>query len=126
LAHVALSIRVILFHPECGSVEISAGPTTKSSEHRSGDLAQPIALKELVSFVSAVASYDGCADIWLGFFGLVSRFWPDLPYPLYLISNHVAYSDERVTSLRVGDDLSWSEILTRGLERVPVSVDTGL
>ncbi len=46
------------------------------------------------------------------------RFWPDLPYPLYLISNHLAFPDHRVTTLRVGDDLSWSETLARGLERV--------
>ncbi|MGA8324201.1 MAG: hypothetical protein WBE48_14970 [Xanthobacteraceae bacterium] len=101
-------------------MEMSAEPTTKTGEYRSSDLVKPIAVKELVSEVSVVvASYDGCADIWPGFFGLVSRFWPDLPYPLYLISNHLAFSDERVTSLCVGDDVSWSETLARGLERVP-------
>ena len=101
-------------------MEISAEPAIKSDECRSGDLAKPIAVKELASDVSAVvASYDGCADIWPGFFGLLSRFWPDLPYPLYLISNHLVFSDQRITALRVGDDLSWSETLARGLERVP-------
>jgi hypothetical protein len=100
-------------------VEISAEPTTKSDDGRSGDLAKPIAEKLHAPDVSAVvASYDGSADIWPGFFGLVSRFWPDLPYPLYLVSNHLAFPDQRVTALRVGDDLSWSETLARGLEGV--------
>jgi hypothetical protein len=67
---------------------------------------------------AVVVSYDGSADIWPGFFALLSRFWADLPYPLYLISNHLAFPNERVTNLCVGDDLSWSETLARGLERV--------
>jgi hypothetical protein len=66
-----------------------------------------------------VVSHDGCADIWPGFFGLMSRFWVDLPYPLYLISNHLAFPDKSITTLRVGDDQSWSDTLARGLERIP-------
>jgi hypothetical protein len=104
-------------------VEISTESANKSDAcsdaGSGGDPAKPIAVKELVSDVSAVvASYDGCSDIWPGFFGLMSRFWPDLPYPVHLISNHLAFSDRRVTTLRVGDDLSWSQTLARGLERV--------
>ena len=79
----------------------------------------PVAAEPLAPDVSAVVvSYDGCADIWPGFFKLLSKFWPDLPYPLFLISNHLTFSDKRVTSLCVGDDLSWSETLARGLERI--------
>jgi len=63
-----------------------------------------------------VASHDGCADVWPAFFGQLFRLWPDMPYPLYLISNHLAFADPRVTALRVGDDLSWSQTLARGLE----------
>ncbi|HZC58207.1 MAG TPA: hypothetical protein VE396_19490 [Xanthobacteraceae bacterium] len=106
-------------------MEISTKLTTQPDDCCSGDdccssdLASPIAVKEFASDVSAVvASYDGSADIWPGFFGLLSRFWPDLPYPLYLVSNHLTFPDQRVTALRVGDDLSWSETLARGLERV--------
>ncbi len=100
-------------------METSAESATKSDVFAGGDPAKPIAGKELASDVSAVvASYDGCADIWPGCFGLMARFWPDLPYPLHLISNHLVFSDRRVTTLRVGDDLSWSQTLARGLERV--------
>src|SRR5262249_60678186 len=69
--------------------------------------------------VSAVLpSHEGFADIWPGFFDLLFHFWPDLPYPLYLISNHLTFQDSRVNSLRVGDDISWSDSVSRGLARI--------
>jgi hypothetical protein len=112
-----VSVRVISFHPECGSVEILVGSSTESVSTGSRASAIPIAAQPAAHDVAAVvASYDGCSDIWPGFFSLVSRFWPDLPYPLYLISNHLTFSGDRVGALRVGDDLSWSETLARGLE----------
>jgi hypothetical protein len=66
-----------------------------------------------------VVSNDGYSDVWPGFFELLFRFWPDRPYPLYLISNHCTFPAEQVIPLRVGDDLSWSQTLARGLEGVP-------
>lgn len=65
-----------------------------------------------------VVSYDGFADVWPGFFKLLFRFWPDRPYPLYLISNRLTFADERVTPLLVGDDRSWSQTLAAGLQRI--------
>ena len=67
---------------------------------------------------AVVVSHDGFSDVWPGFFGLLFRFWPDLPYPLHLISNHLSFPHKRIIPLRVGDDLSWSETLARGLERI--------
>jgi hypothetical protein len=67
---------------------------------------------------AVVASHDGFADVWPGFFNLLFRFWPDLPFPLYLISNNVTFPDGRIIGLRVGDDLSWSDTLARGLEQI--------
>ena len=56
--------------------------------------------------------------MWTGFFSLLFRFWPDLPYPLYLISNHLSFPDRRVTALCVGNGSAWSETVARGLERL--------
>jgi hypothetical protein len=79
-----------------------------------------IAVDETGPDVSVVVvSCDDYADVWPGFFALLFRFWPDRPYPLYLISNHLAFPDERIIPLQVGDDLSWSQTLARALERVP-------
>lgn len=66
-----------------------------------------------------VVSNDGYRDVWPGFFAMMARFWPDRPYPLYLISNRLAPLDNRAASIQVGEDLSWSRTLARGLERVP-------
>jgi hypothetical protein len=66
-----------------------------------------------------VVSNDRYSDVWPGFFELLFRFWPDMPYKLYLISNHLMVSDERIIPVQVGDDLSWSQTLARGLERIP-------
>jgi hypothetical protein len=65
-----------------------------------------------------IVSHDRFADVWPGFFTLLFRFWPDRPYPLYLISNHITFPDERVLPLQVGTDLSWSQTLAGGLERI--------
>ena len=67
---------------------------------------------------AVVVSHDRYADVWPGFFSLLFRFWPDLPYRLYLVSNDLPFLDEQITSLCVGDDLSWSETLARGLDRI--------
>ena len=78
-----------------------------------------VAVDEVGPDVSAVVvSHDRFADVWPGFFALLFRFWPDRPYPLYLISNYITFPDERVFPLQVGADLSWSQTLMRGLERI--------
>jgi hypothetical protein len=75
--------------------------------------------QQLVSDVSAVVlSHDGYADLWPAFFELLFRFWPDLPYPLHLVSNHRTFSDSRVIPVRVGDDRSWSQTLARALDGI--------
>ncbi|HEX3505307.1 MAG TPA: hypothetical protein VHU22_18115 [Xanthobacteraceae bacterium] len=83
-----------------------------------GAVGEPAAQGPLADVSAVVVSHDGCADIWPGCFGLITQFWPDLPYPLYLISNHLTFPDERINTLCVGDDRSWSDTLARGLERI--------
>lgn len=68
---------------------------------------------------AVVVSRDVAADVWRGFFELWFRFWPDMPYPFYLISNHLDYPDPRVITLRTGDEVTWSQRVARALERVP-------
>lgn len=56
-----------------------------------------------------VLSCDSYADVWPVFFTLFFRYWPRCPFPVYLGANHLHHQDERVTTLRVGDDMSWSQ-----------------
>ena len=78
------------------------------------------ATQQLAPDVSAVVlSHDGYADLWPAFFELLFRFWPDLPYPLHLVSNGRTFPDDRVIPVRVGDDRSWSQTLACALDHIP-------
>lgn len=44
--------------------------------------------------------------------------WPNCPYPVYLLNNYTPYGDERVKDLLVGEDLSWSDTLKKGLLKI--------
>lgn len=66
-----------------------------------------------------VPSCDAYEDIWPSFFETFFTRWPDCPFPLYLVSNHLDFPDPRVTPLKVGDDLGWSANLRKALRVVP-------
>ena len=53
------------------------------------------------------------------FFTLFFRFWPDCPYPLYLISNYKTFSSPRVQTLQVGKDRGWASGILTTLEKIP-------
>ncbi|MFH1427400.1 MAG: hypothetical protein ABIG60_02630 [Patescibacteria group bacterium] len=58
-----------------------------------------------------VSSCDAFQDIWNPFFILFFRYWPDCPFPIYLISNYKIYQDERVKTIAVGEDKKWASNL---------------
>jgi hypothetical protein len=68
-----------------------------------------------------VSSCDRYRDLWKPFFTLFFRYWPDVSYPAYLITNHSEYSDSRVRTIAVGDDRDWSSTVERGLRAIPES-----
>lgn len=65
-----------------------------------------------------VSSCDAYADVWEPFFTLFFRYWPDCPFPIYLISNEKIYPDTRVTTLRVGPDKGWATNTQEALGRI--------
>ncbi len=65
-----------------------------------------------------VPSCDKYADLWRPFFTLFWKFWPDCPYPVYLISNQSVTDDNRVQTIPVGQDVSWSDNLAKALGRI--------
>jgi hypothetical protein len=67
-------------------------------------------------FAVLVASCDAYSDLWESFFKLFWRFWPDCPFNVYLLSNKRGFSDKRVKNLLVGDDISWSDNLRKGIK----------
>jgi hypothetical protein len=65
-----------------------------------------------------VPSCDKYADLWKPFFTLFRKFWPDCPYPVYLISNKSVFEDSRVRTVLVGRDVSWSDNLFKALSGI--------
>ena len=68
-----------------------------------------------------VSSFDGNQDLWRPFFTLFFRYWPDCPFPVYLISNEQRYLDARVTPLAMGPEKNWAHMTKRALESIPES-----
>lgn len=66
-----------------------------------------------------VSSCDAYSDAWPPFFALLSRYWPDCPYPIYLISNQEVCPAPNVTTLCVDTDQGWASNLRDALQRIP-------
>ena len=65
-----------------------------------------------------VVSCDRYADLWEPFFRCFFKYWPDCPYPVYLGTNYRKFDDDRVVSLDIGRDISYSDNLLAMLSRV--------
>lgn len=65
-----------------------------------------------------VPSWDGYRDVWPAFFHCFFRHWPDCPFPVVLGTNTVDYPDDRVATVRIGPDRSYSTNLRAMLARV--------
>ena len=70
------------------------------------------------SCVILISSCDAYSDLWTPFFNLFWRYWPDCPFPVYLISNHMNFSHPRITPLRTGDDRSWGHQIRAALTKL--------
>jgi hypothetical protein len=71
------------------------------------------------SWAVLVTSFDDSSDLWPLFFHFLFKYWPDVPTPVYLITNFKVYDDPRVVSLSVGRDLSWGDCMTRAIGKIP-------
>jgi hypothetical protein len=67
-----------------------------------------------------VVSCDKYRDLWVPFFTLFFRYWPDCPYPVFLGSNDETYPDRRVVPIAIGADVDWSTNLRRILDQIPL------
>jgi len=62
-----------------------------------------------------VVSCDNYADVWEPFFELFRQFWGNCPYTVYLLTNHLTPIIDNVRVINVGDDISWSDNLSKAL-----------
>ena len=79
----------------------------------------PLSGSAAPSIAILVASCDKYADLWPLFFELFRKFWPDCPYRVYLLSNHLRPSYRGIVPVPVGDDTSWSGNLRKALHAIP-------
>ena len=63
-----------------------------------------------------VSSCDAYQDAWEPFFTLFFKYWPDCPFPVYLIANKLKYNDSRVTTINIENDRKWSANLKEALK----------
>lgn len=66
-----------------------------------------------------VASCDAYSDAWPPFFALFRKYWPDCPYPVYLMTNHERPEIPGVRILALGEDAKWASNMLRALEIMP-------
>ena len=65
-----------------------------------------------------VLSCDDYSDLWDDFFSFKERFWPDCPYPTYLVNDTLPYNRKDVTVLNAGEGVMWSTRVRKALERI--------
>ena len=63
-------------------------------------------------------SCDNYSDLWNPFFTSLFKFWPNCNLDVHLLSNHKSYENGRVSSIVVGDDISWSDNLLKCLNNL--------
>lgn len=67
------------------------------------------------SIAFLVTSCDAYSDLWKPFFEMFFKYWPDCPFSVYLMSNYEVFEDDRVTNIRIGEDVSYSDNLRSAL-----------
>jgi hypothetical protein len=65
-----------------------------------------------------VVSCDGYSDLWRPFFCLFRSRWPDCPFPVYLGTNYMVCHEPSVTTITVGEDISWTTGLRSMIDHV--------
>lgn len=69
-------------------------------------------------FAILVVSCDKYSDLWNPFFKSFFRFWPDCPFNIYLLTNYEFVDIPQVKNLLIGDDISWSDNLYKGVNKL--------
>ena len=63
-----------------------------------------------------VISCDAYSDVWDTFFKSFHKQWANCPLKLNLLSNNKSYDLYNVNTIKVGEDISWSDNLLKGIQ----------
>ncbi|MEY2525264.1 MAG: hypothetical protein QOE73_35 [Verrucomicrobiota bacterium] len=79
-------------------------------------------MAELKDFASSMAivvsSCDKFFDAWRPFAFFFRKFWPDCPFPVYLIVNRLRVRSNWIRAINVGKDKGWASNMKRALGHV--------
>ena len=82
-------------------------------------------MAELKDFASSVAivvsSCDRFFDAWRPFAFFFRKFWPDCPFPVYLIVNRLRARSNWIRVFRVGSDQGWASNMETALREISAS-----
>lgn len=82
-------------------------------------------MPELKDFASSVAiivsSCDKFFDAWRPFAFFFRKFWPDCPFPVYLITNRLRVRSHWLHEIHVGPDQGWASNMERALGQITSS-----
>lgn len=74
--------------------------------------------KEAQKCAIVISSCNKYSDLWEPFFSLFFKYWPDCPFPIYLISNTLRFDDKRVKTLLLGEDKGWASNIKSALSQI--------
>jgi hypothetical protein len=66
-----------------------------------------------------ISSYDGAEDLWEPLEKTYIKFWGDIPFKVYLITNTKTYSSKLFNVIQVGKEKSWSDSIIKALSLIP-------
>lgn len=75
--------------------------------------------KNIYDCAIVVPSCDAYEDSWAPFFGFFFKYWPDCPFPVYLITGAKIYPDQRVKTIALGIDNGWANNMKTSLANLP-------
>ena len=65
-----------------------------------------------------ISTYDNSEDLWSPLEQTYLQFWKDIKFPIYLTTNHMEFESRLFISLKIGDELSWSDNLIKSLNKI--------
>lgn len=76
-------------------------------------------MKKNTNIAILIFSCDKYSDLWIPLDKNINRFWPDCPFPIYIIGNNRKL-DEYISLrvINVGEDVSWSSNVIMALQEL--------
>ena len=65
-----------------------------------------------------ISTYDNSEDLWRLLEETYIQYWSDIDFPIYLTTNHMEFESKLFNSLKIGDELSWSDNLIKSLNKI--------